>query len=75
MNFTSEEISAALHMAIWSLKSDQDSQRHLVKDWETYGEKLAFRREECRRAAQRHEEIDRAIAVLQALKSQAEQER
>jgi hypothetical protein len=65
---TDPGVAAALHMAIWSLRSDKDSQRHLVKDWKTYGEALAFRREECRRAAQHSKEIDQAIAVLEGLK-------
>jgi hypothetical protein len=56
----------ALDLAIESMTYRTIELEHLVRDWLKYGDKLAFRKEECRQAAVLFDKLNEAIAVLKA---------
>ena len=54
----------ALDLAIESMSFRTIGLEPFVKDWLRYGEKLAFRKDESRRAADLFERLNEAIAIL-----------
>jgi hypothetical protein len=58
------ELEMAIDLAIESMIYRRASCKSLWRDWQTYGEALAFRKEEARRTAALYERLTAAIEVL-----------
>jgi hypothetical protein len=54
----------ALDLAIEAMEHRSIELEHLVRDWLKYGDKLAFRKEECRQAAVLFDRLNEAIVIL-----------
>lgn len=64
-------IHEALDLAIESMMYRTVGLESLAKDWHKYGNALAFRKEESRRAAELLDSLNKAIAVLKAERDKA----